>query len=58
LLKDQYKIDIEIEPYEDFKIDRSLNSEKFRKAVGFQPKEWKKMVGKMIDDPFTYEKYK
>jgi len=58
LLKDEYKIDIKIEPFEDFKIDRSLNSEKFRKAVGFQPKGWKEMIKKMVNDPFAYEKYK
>ena len=58
LLKDEYKIDIEIKPFEEFKIDRSLNSEKFRKAVGFQPIDWRKMVKLMVNDQFAYEKYK
>ncbi len=58
LLKDEYQIDIEIVPFEDLKVDRSLNSDKFRKAVGFQPDEWKEMVKKMVNDPFGYEKYK
>ncbi len=54
LLKKQYKIDIEIEPYENFYIDRSLDSTKFRAATGFQPIGWGKMLQTMADDKKLY----
>lgn len=58
LIKDAYKIDIEIERFEDFYINRSLNSAKYRKATGFKPPDWKELVGMMANDPTPYEKWK
>lgn len=58
LLKNAYKIDIEIERFEDFYIDRSLNSAKFREATGFVPPFWKELIGKMADDPTPYDDWK
>ncbi len=37
LLKKAFQIKVEIEPFEEFKIDRSLNSDKFRKQTNFAP---------------------
>ncbi len=56
LLKKAYQIKIEIEPFEEFKIDRSLNSAKFRRETNFQPMSWNEMVKKMAEDPFPYDK--
>ena len=47
-------LNIEIEPGDDFVIDRSLNSDRFRAATGFQPKSWEEMVNEMISDPTEY----
>lgn len=58
LLKNAYKIEIEIEPCLDFKIDRSLDSTKFRRETNFQPPSWEEMVKKMVDDPFPYHKFR
>ena len=58
LLKKSYKIDIEIEPFEDFYIDRSLNSAKFRNITGWQPPTWEKMIWQMADDPTPYHLWK
>ncbi len=58
LIKEAYKIDIEIEEFEDFRIDRSLNSSKFRKATGFSPPAWKEMIQTMADDQTPYDKWK
>lgn len=55
LVREKYNIDVEIEPFEDFSIDRSLNSDKFRKETGFVPKKWEKMIEVMADDSTTYE---
>jgi dTDP-4-dehydrorhamnose reductase len=44
LIKEAYQARIEIEPFEDFEIDRSLDSTKFRQATGFKPPEWREMI--------------
>ncbi len=54
LLKNEYKIDIEIVPYENFYIDRSLDSTKFRTATGLQPIGWEEMLQKMVNDKTPY----
>jgi dTDP-4-dehydrorhamnose reductase len=53
-----YQADIEIEPDTDFRIDRSLDSSRFRKETGFQPLDWEKMVRRMAADPTPYDKWK
>lgn len=55
LLKKAYKIDVEIESDEDFAVDRSLDSTKFRRAAGFEPKSWAQMVEDMARDNSLYE---
>ncbi len=55
LVRDAYNLDVEIEPFDDFKIDRSLNSDKFRAATGFVPDTWEEMIKKMAGDSFPYE---
>ncbi|WP_412473945.1 dTDP-4-dehydrorhamnose reductase family protein [Halobacteriovorax sp. YZS-1-1] len=42
-----YKKEINIIPYEDFKIDRSLNSDKFRAEFNYQPESWDYLVEEM-----------
>jgi dTDP-4-dehydrorhamnose reductase len=56
LIRDEFGLDVEIERFEDFRIDRSLNSEKFRQATGFEPQSWKEMIRKLARDPFPYER--
>jgi dTDP-4-dehydrorhamnose reductase len=58
LLKDFYKVRIEIEPYADFEIDRSLDSSKFRKGTGFAPLGWEEMIEKMAQDPTPYDNFR
>lgn len=55
LVRNAYNWDVEIEPFDDFRIDRSLNSEKFRAATGFFPESWEQMIKRMADDSFQYE---
>ncbi len=55
LLKESYNIDIEIERFEDFYIDRSLSSVKFQQATGFEPPDWNKMIELMVNDPTPYD---
>lgn len=55
LINDAYNAQAEIEPFEDFRIDRSLNSAKFRAATGFDPPEWSEMVKMMARDNALYK---
>ncbi len=57
LIKQAYRANIEIEPFADFIIDRSLNSSKFRKIVDFYPPAWEDMIKMMADDPTDYDKF-
>ncbi len=58
LIKNKLSLNKEIEPYLDFKIDRSLDSTKFRKETNFFPEPWEKMIGKMLDDPTPYDQWR
>ncbi len=58
IIKERYKLDIEIKPFEDFYIDRSLDSTKFRKQTGFSALSWKEMIGKMAEDPTPYTEWR
>lgn len=58
LVKKEFNIEVEIEPFEDFVIDRSLDSTKFRKFTGFTPISWEEMIVIMAKDPTPYEKWR
>ena len=54
LVKDAYQIEKKIEPFRDFKIDRSLDSTKFRTETNFKPQSWKEMIQMMRKDSDSY----
>lgn len=56
--KKAYGANIEIEPFDDFVIDRSLDSTKFRAATGFRPANWEEMIGRMAADNAPYKNYR
>lgn len=58
LIREAFNADVEIEPDEEFQIDRSLDSRKFRTATGFSPASWREMIKKMADDKTPYEKWR
>ena len=58
LLRDAYKITVDIDPFPDVRIDRSLDSSRFRAATGFLPLSWPEMIRAMAKDPTSYEKRK
>lgn len=45
-----YKKNIEIIPFDDFTIDRSLNSKAFRDKTNFYPESWGKLIEKMYNE--------
>lgn len=56
LMKNRLNLNLEIEPFQDFKIDRSLNSQKFRNETSFKPQSWEKMVDILCSDQTPYHK--
>lgn len=55
LINDEFKLGINVTAVEDLQIDRSLNSEKFRRETNFRPRSWKEMIKIMATDPTPYE---
>lgn len=47
IISEVYKKEIEIEPFDDFKINRSLNSDRFKRLTGYQPPAWSILVKEM-----------
>lgn len=58
LARDVYGMDIQIEPDDDFVLDRSLDSTRFRVEVGFTPPSWEQMIHEMAADETPYESWK
>lgn len=58
LVNARFGLGIEIDRFEDFHIDRSLDSSAFRKAIGFKPDTWPVMIDRMFMDSTPYEKWK
>ena len=44
-----------IAPDEDFFCDRSLDSGRFRQAVGYRPPSWEEMINEFVRDGERYE---
>jgi dTDP-4-dehydrorhamnose reductase len=43
-----YRINCEIEPFQDFKNNKSLNSNLFKKDFGYSAKSWEQMISEMF----------
>jgi dTDP-4-dehydrorhamnose reductase len=50
LIKDQYGKQIELEPEDSFRLDRSLDSARFRSLTGYNPPKWPELVREMYND--------
>lgn len=57
-VKEIYKLNIDIEPFNDFYCNRSLDSSKYRKETKFNPLTWEKMIEMMYEDYLLNYKYK
>ena len=55
LIRDAYRADIEIEPFDDFKIDRSLDASKFNAATNIEIPDWQTMIKRMAEDNAIYQ---
>ena len=50
MVAERYGKHIEIKPCGDLRLDRSLDSSKFRGETGYIPPSWAEMIDKMYDD--------
>lgn len=57
-LREAYQTDIQIEPYDEVQIDRSLDSTRFQQVTGYTPPTWKRMIEQMAADLSPYDKWK
>ncbi len=55
LLRDAYGAPVEIDPFPQVRVDRSLDSRRFREATGFDPPAWSALVHEMAVDSTPYE---
>jgi dTDP-4-dehydrorhamnose reductase len=58
LVREAYHAEIEIEPFDDLEIDRSLNSDKFRAETAFIPEPWPEMIARMANDQTPYDEWR
>ena len=58
LLRDAYGVQVEIEPYAEVQIDRSLDSSRFRAATDFTPPSWSDMIKAMAEDSTPYDEWR
>jgi dTDP-4-dehydrorhamnose reductase len=56
LINEAYSAGIKVKPDEEFRIDRSLDSTRFRGETGFKPPSWEAMIERMASDPTDYDK--
>jgi dTDP-4-dehydrorhamnose reductase len=55
LVNEAYGARVTIERDDDFHMDRSLDSNRFRRATGFAPPAWPEMIGRMAADKTPYD---
>jgi dTDP-4-dehydrorhamnose reductase len=53
LCRDAYDVPVDIRPCADIRVDRSLDSRRFRSATGFVPPSWPEMIASMSTDPMS-----
>ena len=58
LIRAAYGVNVEIEPYEEFRADRGLDGMRFRGETGFEPLDWEAMVQAMAQDPTPYDQWR
>lgn len=58
LANDAYRTDTEIIPSSDVKIDRTLDSSRFRAATGWTPPGWAAMISEMATDTTPYDDWR
>ncbi len=58
IIKNIYKKDIKINAFDDFVLDRSMNSDKFKEATGYKSPSWDELIADMYQHVMNDECYK
>ena len=58
LLRDAFKLDVEIVPDESEVSDRSMAGDAFLRATGYPAPDWPDLVAQLANDPTPYEKWR
>jgi dTDP-4-dehydrorhamnose reductase len=58
LLRDAYKLDVEIAPDETFHCNRSMVGDRFRLATGYVCPSWPELAAQLASDPTPYEHWR
>ncbi|OHB72118.1 MAG: hypothetical protein A2W23_00395 [Planctomycetes bacterium RBG_16_43_13] len=58
MLREAFKLDVEIVPDEQEVSNRSMIGEKFFRATGCRTPNWQVLVAKLANDPTSYEKWR
>jgi dTDP-4-dehydrorhamnose reductase len=53
LVRDRFGLPVEIEPFDDFHCDRSLDASRFNAATGYVPPSWPTMIDELAADSRT-----
>lgn len=56
LLRDAFRLDVEISPDESTAIDRSMVGTRFDKAVGRKQPDWRELAFQLASDPTPYDR--
>lgn len=55
MLRDAYRVEVDVVPDDSVVVDRSLDSGRFRSETGWKPSGWQEMIDAMAADPTPYE---
>lgn len=58
LINTEYSLQINISPFADYSIDRSLDSSRFRNETGIIPSKWPELIRIMKEDPTPYDNWR
>jgi dTDP-4-dehydrorhamnose reductase len=58
LLREAFRIDVEIDPDEEPFCDRSMRGDKFQNTTGHRSPPWKELVAQLSRDTTPYEEWR
>jgi dTDP-4-dehydrorhamnose reductase len=58
LLRDAYRLDVEVLPDEAFHCDRSFSGAKFARDTGYVAPSWPELVAELANDPTPYQSWR
>jgi dTDP-4-dehydrorhamnose reductase len=58
LARDAFKLDVEIEPDDEFVCHRNLDGSRLRRALGVAPPSWRDMMAELAADTTPYDRWR